>query len=143
VAVGVVFAVSVNHLLMAQLSLRLLHARWGDLLFAHLPAVGVAGVVALVIWPIAVSSRVTGHRFQQSFYSAWPWAPRRRRSCSHVSRPSFRLARRWPGLWPTSCVWSRVLSGGAATLLLGRRYLLLADAGSLTAARGLATLPKE
>jgi PST family polysaccharide transporter len=57
VAIGVVLAVVVNYLLMAQLSLRLIDAGWKDLLLAHLPAAAVAGAVGLATWPTAALLR--------------------------------------------------------------------------------------
>lgn len=49
VALGVVAAVTINFLLMAQLSLRLAGMRWSDFAMAHLPGVALAGTVGAVV----------------------------------------------------------------------------------------------
>jgi O-antigen/teichoic acid export membrane protein len=53
VALGVVVAIAVNFLLMAHLSLRLVGMRWSGFLSAHLPALALAVVIAVVVWPVA------------------------------------------------------------------------------------------
>jgi PST family polysaccharide transporter len=50
VAVGVLIALLVNFILMAQLSLPLLQMSWGNLFQAHLPALRLSAVCGLVLW---------------------------------------------------------------------------------------------
>jgi O-antigen/teichoic acid export membrane protein len=50
VAVGVLLAVTVNFLAMAQLSLGVTQMTWGTLLRAHLPALRLSVVCGLVLW---------------------------------------------------------------------------------------------
>jgi O-antigen/teichoic acid export membrane protein len=50
VAVGVLTALLVNFILMAQLSLPLLQMSWGNLFQAHLPALRLSAVCGLVLW---------------------------------------------------------------------------------------------
>jgi O-antigen/teichoic acid export membrane protein len=50
VSVGVLLALTVNFVLMAQLSLPLLEMSWGDLFQAHLPALRLSAVCGLVLW---------------------------------------------------------------------------------------------
>jgi O-antigen/teichoic acid export membrane protein len=50
VAAGVLLALAVNFILMAQLSLPQLEMSWGDLFHAHLPALRLSAVSGLVLW---------------------------------------------------------------------------------------------
>ena len=50
VAVGVLFAISLNFLLMAQLSLRLTDTRWTEFAAAQLPGIALASVLGLPAW---------------------------------------------------------------------------------------------
>jgi PST family polysaccharide transporter len=50
VAFGVVTALMINFLLMAQLSLRLTGLRWSEFLVAHLPGLALAGVIGTSVW---------------------------------------------------------------------------------------------
>ncbi len=50
VSIGVVCAIAVNFVLMAQLSLHLTHLRWRNFLAAHVPAFPLTVVVGLQTW---------------------------------------------------------------------------------------------
>jgi O-antigen/teichoic acid export membrane protein len=52
VAVGVLLAVTVNFLAMAQLSLGVTHMTWGTLLRAHVPALRLSVACGLVLWAL-------------------------------------------------------------------------------------------
>jgi PST family polysaccharide transporter len=53
VALGVVLAITVNFMLMAQLSLRLADLTWGSFWAVHMPALRLALVLGMVIWIVA------------------------------------------------------------------------------------------
>jgi O-antigen/teichoic acid export membrane protein len=53
VAIGVVVALMINFLLMAQLSLRLTGLSWSDFGLAHLPGLALATVIGICVWPLA------------------------------------------------------------------------------------------
>jgi PST family polysaccharide transporter len=52
VALGVMLAITVNFMLMAQLSLRLADLTWGSVWAAHIPALRLSLVLGVVIWII-------------------------------------------------------------------------------------------
>ncbi|MFV1966842.1 MAG: lipopolysaccharide biosynthesis protein [Pirellulaceae bacterium] len=58
VAGGILLAILVNFLLMAQLSLLLLELRWGTFFRSHLPGIRVAALVAIVLMPLVMLFRV-------------------------------------------------------------------------------------
>jgi O-antigen/teichoic acid export membrane protein len=53
VAVGAVVALTINFLLMAQLSLRLTGLRWSEFVMAHVPGLALASVVGTSVWALA------------------------------------------------------------------------------------------
>ncbi|WP_084544405.1 lipopolysaccharide biosynthesis protein [Chroogloeocystis siderophila] len=57
VAIGVLIALSINFLLMAQLSLRLTFITWRDLFAAHIPASCFAVITYVSVWLIATFMR--------------------------------------------------------------------------------------
>jgi O-antigen/teichoic acid export membrane protein len=57
VALGVVAALIVNFLLMAQLSLRLTGLRWSEFLMAHLPGIALTSVIGTTAWALAAGLR--------------------------------------------------------------------------------------
>jgi O-antigen/teichoic acid export membrane protein len=52
VAAGVLFALTVNFLAMAELSLRVIQMSWGTLIRAHLPALWLSLACGLVLWGV-------------------------------------------------------------------------------------------
>lgn len=64
VACAVVFAVIVNYALLSELGLTLLAVKWSDFARAHLPALWVAGWVAVIVPPVLGELRTAGlHAF--------------------------------------------------------------------------------
>ena len=53
VALGVVAALTINFVLMAQLSLRLTGLRWSEFAMAHVPGLALAGVLGTSVWALA------------------------------------------------------------------------------------------
>jgi PST family polysaccharide transporter len=53
VALGVMLAITVNFMLMAQLSLRLAELTWGSFWAVHMPALRLSLVLGIVIWIVA------------------------------------------------------------------------------------------
>lgn len=53
VACGVVMAITLNFVLMAQLSLRVTGLRWSEFVAAHLPGLALAGAIGAGVWTLA------------------------------------------------------------------------------------------
>jgi O-antigen/teichoic acid export membrane protein len=143
VAIGVVLAVVVNYLLMAQLSLRLLDARWKDLLLAHLPAIVVAGAIGLATWPIATLLRSVDAGPASILLGTLA-------SAAGMGLALGRLAPHVPGGAPLARALADVLGmledspmGRAATALLGTSYRVPAHAGSRLGSGRTVTLPED
>jgi O-antigen/teichoic acid export membrane protein len=60
VALGVVGALAINFLLMAQLALRLVGLGWGPLARAHLPGLALAAAIGALVWVVAAAGRAHG-----------------------------------------------------------------------------------